>query len=76
LYVPDKADKAYEALDFKSKGFSKIKDLPNEEKLEKHKAKSLEEGLEDVAKKPRLREKRLQKEAKQRDKQEIKEFVF
>jgi len=44
--------------------------------LEKHKAKSLEEGLEDVAKKPRLREKRLQKEAKQRDEQEIKEFVF
>lgn len=76
LYVPDKADKAYEALDFKSKGFSKIKDLPNEEKLEKHKAKSLEEGLEDVAKKPRLREKRLQKEARQRDKQENKEFVF
>ena len=76
LYVPDKADKAYEELGFKSKGFSKIKDLPNDEKLDKHKAKSLEDGLEDVVKKPRLREKRLLKEAKQRDKNENKEFVF
>lgn len=68
LYVPDKTEKAYEALDFESKGFSKIKTLPNEEKLERHKAKSLAEGLEDVVKKPRLREKRAQKEARQREK--------
>ena len=64
LYVPEKSEKAYEAMDFVSKGFSKIKNLPKEEKYEKHKEKALADGLEDVAKKPRLREKRLQKEAK------------
>lgn len=67
IYVPDHADDAYKSQGFLSRGFDKIKTLPNEEKLEKHKAKSLQEGLEDVLKKPRLREKRAQKGAKQSD---------
>lgn len=76
IYVPEKTEKTYEALNFESKGFSKIKTLPSEEKLEKHKAKALTDGLEDVEKKPRLREKRSLKEAKQRDKQEKNDYVF
>ena len=68
MYVPDKADKTYEMQGFEYKGFAKIKTLPNEEKFEKHKAKSLVDGLEDIIKKPRLREKRSQKEARQKDK--------
>ena len=66
LYVPEKTDETYEMQGFKSKGFDKIKTLPNEEKLERHKAKSLADGLEDVSKKPRLREKRALKEARQK----------
>ena len=65
LYVPEKADKDYETRGYES-FFDKIKTLPNEEKLERHKAKSLADGLEDVSKKPRLREKRSQKEARQK----------
>ena len=76
LYVPEKTEKTYEALDFESKGFSKIKSLPSEEKFDKHKAKALAEGLEDVAKKPRLREKRSLKEARQKEKQEKNGYVF
>lgn len=70
LYVPDESEKTYEALGFEAKGFAKIKSLPNEEKMDRHKAKTLADGLEDIAKKPRLREKRLQKEAKRREKLE------
>lgn len=76
LYVPEKTEKTYEALDFESKGFSKIKSLPSEEKFDKHKAKALAEGLEDVAKKPRLREKRSLKEARQKEKQEKNGYMF
>ena len=76
LYVPEKTEKTYETLDFESKGFSKIKSLPSEEKFDKHKAKALAEGLEDVAKKPRLREKRSLKEARQKEKQEKNGYMF
>lgn len=69
LYVPDKSEELYESMDFESKGFEKIKTLPDDDKLEKHKANALEDGLKEKEKKPKLREKRAEKEAKQRRKE-------
>lgn len=76
LFVPNKADKVYEMMDYESKGFEKIKTLPDDDKLEKHKGKELEDGLKEVAKKPELRLKRAQKQAKQKEKEQKKEMGF
>ena len=76
IYVPNKADKVYETIDIITNSFDKIKTLPNDEKLEKHKEKSLEDGLKDMLKKPVMREKRSLKEAKKKEKELLKEYGF